>query len=68
MHRFLEGNRVKGIYLGDIPVTGTVTESRISSDGSMRHTVRLDEPLIIYGTFRKNIILEADRDVFAVIQ
>jgi len=62
---YLEGKHVKGLYLGDIPVSGTITESRVAYGGSVKHTVLLDEPIVVYGTRRETIILGSS-DTFVV--
>lgn len=41
----LENMRVKGLYLGEFPVTGTVTESRVGYGGKVLHYVNIDQPI-----------------------
>ncbi len=38
-----EGERVKGIYLDDVPVSGLVKKSRVKYGGTVSHHVVLDE-------------------------
>jgi hypothetical protein len=55
----LEGLRVTGRYMGDFDrITGTVELSRVKYGGEVCHTVVLDEPMLIYGTWRDRAILE----------
>jgi len=43
---YLEGKQVKGVYLGEYPVTGIVQESRAYyGAGGVKHLVKLDTPL-----------------------
>lgn len=37
----LEGSLIEGVYLGDIPVSGIVTESRVAYGARIKHTVEL---------------------------
>jgi hypothetical protein len=41
----LEGRRIRASYLIDMPVVGTVLESRVKYGGQVQHTVHLDVPL-----------------------
>lgn len=41
----LTGLRVKGMYLSEFPMTGTVTESRIGGRGKVLHYVIIDEAI-----------------------
>lgn len=53
----LEGKRVKGVYLKEFPFTGTVTLSRVKyGAGDVEHTVKLDEPLHVFGAFRDTVL------------
>ena len=54
----LEGMRVKGTYLDEFPVTGTVTLSRVCYGGAVNHHVRLDAPIQVYSSLRDTVILE----------
>lgn len=39
----LKGKRVQGLYLGEFPVTGICTETRITEGGHVMHFVMVDE-------------------------
>lgn len=41
----LEGKRVRAAYLIDMPVVGTVLESRVMYGGRIQHRIQLDTPL-----------------------
>lgn len=41
----LEGERINATYLGDIPVSGEVTLSRVKYGGGVSHHVRLDHEI-----------------------
>lgn len=56
----LEGQRVTGKYLGEILVTGVVTHSRVCLGNRINHYVNLDEPVMVYGSERDSVILEAN--------
>lgn len=45
----LEGMVVKGIYLDQIEVSGTVTLSRVCYGGEISHHVTIDEGFELYG-------------------
>ena len=60
-----EGKQVSANYLGLHRITGEVTESRVAYGGSVKHTVLLDEPIVVYGTRRETIILGSS-DTFVV--
>ena len=53
----LEGTRVRGLYLETFPVEGTVTESRVTFGGGVKHTVALDTPMEVYGSVRETVNL-----------
>jgi hypothetical protein len=53
----LEGQRVKGLYLETFEVEGTVTESRVTFGGGVKHTVALDTPMEVYGSVRETVNL-----------
>jgi len=57
MHWNLEGKRISGRYLGMWSYTGTVTESRVKYGGSVQHTVRVDEPFMVYGEMREVVLV-----------
>jgi hypothetical protein len=52
----LEGQRVRAEYHGSFPVEGTVTESRVTYGGAVKHTVVLAEPVMIYGALRDTLL------------
>jgi len=56
----LEGQRVRAEYHGLFPVEGTVTESRVTYGGAVKHTVVLPEPVMIYGALRDTLLFYAE--------
>ena len=54
----LEGMRVVGSYMGQIPVTGKVELSRVQYGGEVSHHIALDTPVEVYGAVRDRVILE----------
>jgi hypothetical protein len=49
------GTKVAGMYMGQIPFTGAVVNSRgllVQTDGAVEHTVVFDSPIIVYGMER----------------
>ena len=42
------------------PVVGTVTESRVTYGGAVKHTVVLDRPEMIYGALRDTLLFYAE--------
>jgi hypothetical protein len=58
-----EGQRVAGVYLGAYTVCGLVTESRVRYGGSVQHTVKLDEPVVVFGRSADVLLLD-DGDLF----
>ena len=58
-----EGQRVAGVYLGAYTVSGLVTESRVRYGGSVQHTVKLDEPVVVFGRSAEVLLLD-DGDLF----
>jgi hypothetical protein len=57
---FLDGQRVIGMYMGDIAVSGVVDLSRVTYGGGISHHVVLDNPINVYGAVRDRVILEAE--------
>jgi len=53
----LQGQRVSGIYQGVNHVNGTVTASRLGHDGSIWHTVLLDQPRLFGHARRTHVIV-----------
>lgn len=64
----LEGFRVTGLYLGDIPVSGLVYLSRVKFGGAVSHYIVLDQPVDVYGAMRERVQLEPSEltDIIAV--
>lgn len=54
----LEGMTVFGNYLGEFPIRGTVTLSRVQYGGGVNHHVKLDTPIKVYGSERDVVIME----------
>ena len=57
---FLDGQRVIGMYMGDIAVSGVVRLSRVTYGGNMSHHVTLDNPINVFGAVRDSVILVAE--------
>lgn len=56
---YLEGMRIKALYLGSIPCSGIVKLSRVQYGGTVSHHIDLDKPINVYGTTRDRAIIEA---------
>jgi hypothetical protein len=56
----IEGMRVKGLYIGSIPVEGIVIESRIKYGGAVSHHVDLFFPITVFGSERTRVVLDAN--------
>jgi hypothetical protein len=54
----LEGMQVFGTYMGDFPVSGKVTLSRVAYGGRVHHHIKLDSTINVYGAERDSVILE----------
>lgn len=54
----LEGKRVIGHYINSYMVCGDVIESRVTYGGTVKHTIKLVEPRMIYGDIRDTLILK----------
>jgi hypothetical protein len=54
----LENLKVSARYLGDFPVQGIVTLSRVKYGGGVSHHIKLDLPLVVYGAIRDSVIVE----------
>lgn len=54
----LENLYVTGLYLGEIPVIGKVTLSRVKYGGGITHHVELAQTINVYGSYRDAVILE----------
>ena len=57
---FLDGQRVIGMYMNEIAVSGVVRLSRVTYGGTISHHVALDNPINVYGAVRDSVILEAE--------
>ena len=55
----LEGQIVRGYYFG-VPVEGVVTLSRVKFGGEVQHTVDLFFPIILFGSERTTVLLDAN--------
>ena len=53
----LEGLTVRGSYMGEFPVSGTVELSRVKYGGGVCHHIKLDECVNVYGATRDRVIL-----------
>lgn len=58
-----EGQRVAGVYLNAYTVSGVVTESRVRYGGTVQHTVKLDQPVTVFGRSAEVLLLDND-DLF----
>lgn len=54
----LEGTTVFGNYLGEFPIRGTVSLSRVTYGGKVDHHIKLDKPIMVYGAVRDMVIME----------
>ena len=54
----LEGLKVSGMYMREIPVSGKCVLSRVKYGGGVTHHIELDEPITVYGSVRDSVILE----------
>lgn len=57
MNLDLEGKRINGLYLGFLPYSGLVVDSRVKYGGEVQYTVKVDEPLKVYGEVRDVILI-----------
>ena len=51
----LDGARVRGLYLEQFEVEGTVIDSRITYGGGVKYTIALDTPMDVYGALRETV-------------
>lgn len=63
----LEGLKVEGLYMGEIPVAGVVELSRVKYGGTVSHHLQLDAPVEVYGAIRDRVMLD-HREVVRVLQ
>lgn len=54
----LEGMYIEGMYMSEFPVSGRVELSRVAYGGTIKHTVVLAQPIVVYGAIRTRVILE----------
>jgi hypothetical protein len=59
----LEGLTVKGMYMGDYPVSGKVELSRVKYGGGVCHHVVLNTPIEIFSKIRDRVILDHENVV-----
>jgi hypothetical protein len=53
-----EGQKVAGVYLNAYTVSGVVTLSRVKYGGQVQHTVKLDQPMELFGNQRDVVLLD----------
>ena len=63
----LTGQRIKGFYLDKIPFVGEVVSSRVMLGARVCHTVKLDEPILVFGELRNEILAKYEKDHYAEI-
>ena len=56
----LETKVVTGKYLGQFPIVGTVTESRVKYGGKVCNTITLQEPIVVFGSARNVVLMDSD--------
>ena len=56
----LEQKVVTGKYLGQFPIVGTVTESRVKYGGKVCNTISLQEPIVVFGAVRDVVLMDSD--------
>ena len=61
----LTGQRIKGYYLDKIPFIGKVVSSRVMLGARVSHTVKLDEPIPVFGELRDEILVRYEKDSYA---
>jgi hypothetical protein len=57
MNLNIEGQRINGLYLGFLPYSGLVVDSRVKYGGDIQYTVLIDEPIKVYGEVRDIILV-----------
>jgi len=65
-----DGSTIKGLYLSEYMVTGTVKDSRVTYGGTVSYHVELSEPLFLFGTFRDSVIIDEKQVIadFGIIE
>ena len=56
----LENKVVTGRYLGQFPIVGTVTESRVKYGGKVCNTIVLEFPIEVYGATRDVVLMDSE--------
>ena len=64
--QYLDGQRVIGMYLDEIPVAGVVELSRVKFGGGMSHHIKLDKSVTVYGSVRERVILD-ENEIKAIL-
>jgi hypothetical protein len=54
----LDGQEVKGKYLGEHEFNGVVINSRVKYGGKVQYTVKLQQPIVVYGEERNQILMD----------
>lgn len=54
----LEGLTIEATYLEQFPVEGRVESSRVAYGGSVKHTIVLKNPIMVYGAERDRLIID----------
>lgn len=62
----LAGDRVDGLYMGQFPYSGIVTESRVKYGGDVQYTVQVDEPFVVFGAVR-DVVLVSNTEINRVL-
>lgn len=57
----LTGKQVTAKYLGQFAITGTVTDSRVKYGGAVQNTIKLDQPITVYGAVRDTVLINTDK-------
>lgn len=55
-----EGQHVAGVYLNAYTVSGEVTESRVKYGGKVQHTVKLDQPVTVFGRVAEVLLMDEE--------
>ena len=52
------GQTIEFKYLELFPAKGTVAETRVMYGGDLKHTVELDDPIIVWGQIRTQVLVK----------
>ena len=55
----LTGMTIWARYMGEFDVYGVVESSRVKYGGEVQHTIRLPEPMNIYGRMADRLLIES---------